>query len=165
MQWLKPNKLIESIYKIDFDRLSQQGFKYIILDLDDTLIPRTINEVYPSVLEFVEEIKSKGFKICIASNSRHPLRVKYIGDTLGVPYSSLALKPLPFAFDKALAKLNAKPEETLVIGDQLFTDILGGNLKGLYTIYVKPLTEETFLPRQLMRWVEQELINRWQEKN
>jgi len=162
MQWLKPNEIAESLFKLDFNRLRQKGFKSIILDLDDTLLPREVNDIYPTLLEFIEDLKAAGFKICLTSNSRHPLRVEYIGKTLALPYSSLSMKPLPFAFDKALATLGAKPEETIVIGDQLFTDILGGKLKGLYTILVKPLSEETFLPRQCMRWIENFLIDRWQ---
>jgi HAD superfamily phosphatase (TIGR01668 family) len=158
---LKPKEFAPSLFGLDFTRLKEQGLKYIILDIDDTLIPREVNEVYPQVLEFIEELKSLGFKICLTSNSRHPLRVQYIGKTLGLPFSSLSLKPLPFAFDRALEVLGAKPEETMVVGDQLFTDILGGNLRNLYTIFVAPMSKEVFFLRQWMRWIEEWLITRW----
>ncbi|MFH1442374.1 MAG: HAD hydrolase-like protein, partial [Candidatus Omnitrophota bacterium] len=74
---------------------------------------------------------------------------------------SMGFKPLPFAFLRALKEIDAKPEETAMIGDQLFMDILGGNLVNLYTIYVKPLTPETFLPRIWMRQAEDWVIGRF----
>ena len=165
LPWLRPNEFADSLFKINFDRLRSMGFRAIILDIDDTLLPKHVNEIYPAVLDFVEDLKAMGFKICLTSNNRHPLRVQYIGKTLGLPFSSLSLKPLPMAFDKALIALDAKPEETLVIGDQLFTDILGGNIKKLYTIFVEPMTEETFFLRQWMRRVEKWLIAKWETED
>ena len=162
LPWLRPNEFADSLFKINFERLYKTGFRAIILDIDDTLVPKHVNEIYPAVIDFIESLKSIGFKICLTSNNRHPLRVEYIGKNLGLPFSSLSLKPLPMAFDKALATLDAKPEETLVIGDQLFTDILGGNIKKLYTIFVEPMTKETFFLRQWMRGIEEWLISRWQ---
>ncbi|MCX5750382.1 MAG: YqeG family HAD IIIA-type phosphatase [Candidatus Saganbacteria bacterium] len=164
LRWLRPNEFADSLFKINFERLYKMGFRAIILDIDDTLIPKHVNEIYPAVLDFIEDLKATGFKICLTSNNRHPLRVQYIGKNLGLPFSSLSLKPLPFAFDKALAMMDAKPEETLVIGDQLFTDILGGNIKKLYTVFVEPMTEETFFLRQWMRVIEEWIIARWQRE-
>ncbi|MFH1542490.1 MAG: HAD hydrolase-like protein, partial [bacterium] len=77
-----------------------------------------------------------------------------------LPFMHFGLKPLPFAFRKSMETLQSKPEETAMIGDQLFMDTLGGNLVNLYTIYVKPLTPETFLPRIWMRQAEKWLLNK-----
>ncbi|HVN67260.1 MAG TPA: HAD hydrolase-like protein, partial [Candidatus Sulfotelmatobacter sp.] len=91
-------------------------------------------------------------------NSRHPLRVKYFSDTLGIPAMHLSFKPLPFAFWRSLEILKAKPEETAMIGDQLFMDILGANLLGIYSIFIDHGKPETFFLRQWMRQAEQWLI-------
>jgi len=150
----KPNQIVKDIHEIDFIALKNKGINALILDLDETLIPRGVNEVSPQVFEWVVSRKEEGFKLCLTSNSRHPLRVKYIGETLEVPAMSLGLKPLPFAFWKSLKILNVAPENAVMIGDQLFMDILGANLVNIYSIYVKPITPETFLPRIWMRKLE-----------
>jgi predicted HAD superfamily phosphohydrolase YqeG len=86
------------------------------------------------------------------------MRVKYIAETLGVPSLHLSLKPLPFAFWQAMKLLGSAPKTTAMIGDQLFMDILGANLLGIYSIFVEHLTKETFPPRQWMRWLEQKAL-------
>ena len=159
MNLLKPDLIANNIYELDFKQLKAQGIKALLLDIDDTLIPRTVNDVSPKVYDWINDRKAEGFKLCLTSNSRHPLRVKHIGEILEVPYLSFGLKPLPFAFFRALKLINAKAREAAMIGDQLFMDILGGNLVKIYTIYVKHMTKETFLPRQWMRAVEKWLLS------
>lgn len=165
--WLKelfkPGQIVENIYEIDFDKLRSQGINALILDIDDTLIPRGVNDISPQVFEWVTTRKEQGFKLCLTSNSRHPLRVKYIGETLDLPAMHLSFKPLPFAFWKSLEILKTKPKETAMIGDQLFMDIVGANLVKINSIYVKHLTAETFLPRVWMRKAENWLLETLRE--
>lgn len=156
--YFRPKKVVNNIYDINFGDLKDLGIRALILDIDDTLIPREINDIYPQVFEWVMARKEEGFKICLTSNSRHPLRIKYIGESLNVPALALSFKPLPFAFWNSLKILGTKPEETAVIGDQLFMDILGGNIVSVYTIFVKHLTPETFFIRKWMRWAENWVI-------
>lgn len=159
-QKLKPDLIAKDIHTIDFAKLKSQGIKALLIDIDDTLIPRTVNDIAPQVFEWVVARKEEGFKLCLTSNSRHPLRVKYFGEALGIPFVSLGFKPLPFAFQRSLQILNAKPEEAAMIGDQLFMDILGANLVNIYTIFVKYATPETFFLRQWMRWAEEWVLER-----
>lgn len=156
----KPDLIVTDIHNINFSKLKNMGINTLILDIDDTIIPRNMNDISPSVFEWVAERKAEGFKLCLASNSRHPIRVKYIGNTLEVPSMSLGFKPLPFAFLRSLQILGAKPEEAAMIGDQLFMDILGANLVKIHSIYVKHMTPETFLPRILMRRAEEWVLNK-----
>lgn len=151
----KPDLVAKDIYSIDFEKVKSLGIKALLLDIDDTLIPRGVNDVSPQVFEWIVARKEQGFKLCLTSNSYHPLRVKYFGETLGIPAISLGLKPLPFAFRRSLKILNEKPEKTAMIGDQLFMDILGANLQGIYTIYVKYVTAEGFFFRRWMRMAEE----------
>jgi HAD superfamily phosphatase (TIGR01668 family) len=157
---LRPSQVVKSIHEIDFEALKQQGINALILDIDDTLIPRKLNDVSPQVFEWVVERKEQGFKLCLTSNSRHPMRVKFIGETLEVPAMPLGFKPLPFAFWRSLKILNANPAECAMIGDQLFMDILGANLLNIHSIFVKPLSEETSLPRKWMRQAEEWILNK-----
>jgi HAD superfamily phosphatase (TIGR01668 family) len=151
---LKPDQIVKNIHEIDFADLKRKGIHALILDIDDTLLPRHSNDVSLPVFEWVVARKEEGFKLCLTSNSRHPARVKYIGEALDLPAMSLGFKPLPFAFWRSLKVLNAKAEECAMIGDQLFMDILGANLAKIYSIFVRPLSEETFLPRKWMRQAE-----------
>jgi uncharacterized protein len=150
----KPDQTVENIHGVNFAALKRRGINTLILDIDDTLMPREVNDITPQVFEWVMARKQEGFKLCLTSNSRHPLRVKYIGDTLKLPAMPLSFKPLPFAFWHSLKILDAGPEEAAMIGDQLFMDILGANLVNIHSIYVKHLTPETLLPRQWMRKAE-----------
>ncbi len=159
-QLLRPKEINRDINEINFADLKAKGIRAIILDIDDTLIPREINDIYPAVFEWVVARKEEGFRLCLASNSRHPLRVKYIGDTLKIPAIHLSFKPLPFAFWRSLKILNSKPAETVMIGDQLFMDILGANLVNIHTIFIKHNKAESFLPRQWMRDLENWILDR-----
>ena len=154
----RPRLVVSNIYEIDFRRLKARGITALILDIDDTLIPREVNDVYPQVFEWVIARKEEGFRLCLTSNSRHPVRVKFFGDTLGLPSLHFSFKPLPFAFWRSLEILQAKPEETAMVGDQLFMDILGANLLNIYSIYINHGKPETFLPRIWMRQAERWLV-------
>lgn len=154
----RPRSVVKDLRAIDFKALKAAGIKALIIDIDDTLIPREVNDIYPAVFDWVVSRKEEGFRLCLTSNSRHPLRVKYFGDTLGVPALHLSFKPLPFAFWRSLEILKTKPAETAMIGDQLFMDILGANLLNIYSIFIDHRKAETFFLRQWMRQAEQWLI-------
>ena len=156
----KPNLIAKDIYQIDFEKLKNQGIDSLLVDIDDTLIPRGVIDISPQVFEWIVARKEEGFKLCLTSNSYHPLKVKYFGETLGVPAVSLGFKPFPFAFRRSLKALNSRPENTAMIGDQLFMDILGANLQGIFTIYVKYMTPEGFFLRQWMRMAEEWILKR-----
>jgi len=157
---LRPREIVKDIRAIDFGKLKARGIRALILDIDDTLIPKDVNDVVPAVFEWVVSRKEEGFKLCLTSNSRHPLRVKYIGETLGIPSIFMGFKPLPFSFWKSLEILGAKPEETAMIGDQLFMDTLGANILNIYSIFIDHRKEEEFLARKWMRQAEQWVLSR-----
>jgi HAD superfamily phosphatase (TIGR01668 family) len=154
MSAFRPKEYASSIYELDLSRLKNQGIRGLLVDLDETLIPREINRVSPQAFTWISKAKEVGFKICLTSNSRHPSRVEYLAKTLNVPFIALAMKPFPWAFKRSLDLLDAPPSRVAVIGDQLFTDILGGNWYGMYTVLVNPLTPETFWGRKILRWIE-----------
>jgi hypothetical protein len=160
LEIFRPREYLNSIYLIDFDKLKSKGIRAILMDIDETLLPREMLDISPVLFSFIAELREKGFNICLVSNSIHPERIDYVSKTLKLPSITLAAKPFPFAFEKALKLLGAKKSEAVVIGDQLFMDILGGNLTGIYTILVKPMSAERFWLRQLMRTGEKYVLHK-----
>lgn len=131
-----------------------------MLDLDNTLVPyKTYGEAPPGLLEWLEALKEAGIQVMLVSNGSRR-RVHYWREKLGVPGFGPAGKPW-FGFRKALRRLALAPREVAVVGDQLFTDVLGGNLIGAYTVLVPPISKRemgyTRWVRKLERWVLQSL--------
>ncbi|MFA4967815.1 MAG: YqeG family HAD IIIA-type phosphatase [Candidatus Margulisiibacteriota bacterium] len=160
LEIFRPKEYLDSIYNIDFKKLRSMGIKAIIMDMDETLLPREMLDITPVLFGFIEDLRDKGFTICLVSNSIYPERVDYVSKTLKLPSLTTAAKPLPFAFERALKIAGAKKDEAVVIGDQLFMDILGGNWAGIYTILVKPMSRETYWLRQWMRKAEKYVLQK-----
>lgn len=97
-------------------------------------------------------------KICIVSNTRYPGRLRRLAEKLQVPFVKGRLKPRKSAFRPALELLGVAPERAAVIGDQIFTDILGGNRLGLYTILVRPLSRREFFGTKISRIFERMIL-------
>ena len=154
MSRLLPNLSVDSIYDIDMEHLKALGIKGIITDLDNTLVRWDEPNASPKLLHWLDHVRDAyGFKVCIASNNKHP-RVERFAKPLNIPYISKARKPSKAPFYKALSVIGTKPEETVMIGDQMFTDVLGGNRMGLYTILVLPIGEKEFIGTKVLRMME-----------
>lgn len=162
---LKPKRYIHSIFKIDFERLYKEGFRGIIFDLDNTIVPWDESNIDSKTLQFLEKIKKVGFKIIIISNNWSIRRVKYYSNITNIPAIGSALKPRNKAFKKALNILKTSPETTLVIGDRILTDVWGGNRLGMYTILVSPLNKnEIWIKKWTVRLLENFFIKLWIKK-
>ncbi len=163
LKYLQPNMYVSSVNKIDLDRLHALGIKGLVLDVDNTLLPwrdRTSTQFLASTLTRITDF---GMKVCILSNARDK-RVRELFADLGIPAIGRAGKPRKRAFRKALDVLNTCSEETAVVGDQLFTDILGGNRMGLYTILVVPISRREFFGTRLARRVESKVLKHFIKK-
>ncbi len=137
-----PKYHFKSIYDIDYKALKDKGIKYIMFDLDNTLIP--YHETLPTedLIKLKEEL-IKDFKIIIVSNSKKN-RVSNFADALGVKYIKFAKKPLKKGFILALHELEVtSKKEVLFVGDQLLTDIYGANRMKLNSVLVDPVNRET----------------------
>ncbi|BCJ88554.1 hypothetical protein skT53_35390 [Effusibacillus dendaii] len=150
---LIPSLYVKSIYDIDLDALQAQKIKGILTDLDNTLVAWNSPEVSPELANWLAELKRRGMKVCIVSNNKQP-RVEGFARQLGLPSIFSAKKPIRKAFRQAMRLIGTQPHETVVIGDQIFTDVLGGNRMGLYTILVIPLAEKEFIGTKLLRAME-----------
>lgn len=136
---LLPKLRVNSVFDIPLDELYAQGVRGIITDLDNTLVGAKEPLATPLLMEWLERVHAKGFQIVIASNNNQ-LRVEKFSAPLNIPFIHAARKPAMRAFRQALGMLKLKPEQVAMIGDQMLTDVLGGNRMGLYTILVLPIS-------------------------
>ncbi|MCX7602227.1 MAG: YqeG family HAD IIIA-type phosphatase [Meiothermus sp.] len=155
---LRPRAHLRSVTAITPQWLQERGLRALLLDLDNTLVPyRTYGEAPLGLLAWLQTLQDAGIQVMLVSNGSRR-RVRYWCEKLGVPGFGPAGKPW-FGFRKALRRLGLAPREVAVVGDQLFTDVLGGNLIGAYTVLVPPLSKRemgyTRLVRKLERWVLQ----------
>lgn len=153
---LKPKAHFDSALEISPQWLKEQGLKAVLLDLDNTLVPyKTYGECPPALRQWLDALHASGIRTMLVSNGSAQ-RVRYWSQKLGIPGFGPAGKPW-FGFRRALAKLQMSPNDVAVVGDQLFTDVLGGNWIGAYTILVPPISQTelsyTRLVRQLERWI------------
>jgi HAD superfamily phosphatase (TIGR01668 family) len=113
----------------------------------------------------VESARTAGLKLCICSNTHRPRRLARLAEELGVPYIERVAKPRRAGFLRALALMEVRPEQTAVVGDQLMTDIWGGNRCGLLTILVEPLSRVEFIgTRVISRPLEALLLARMRRR-
>ena len=154
---LLPKLYVESIFCLDLEKLKALGIDTIITDLDNTLVPWVEHEANPTLLAWLEQLRARGFKVCLVSNALEQ-RIAHFRQVLGIPGLSKANKPSRRAFLQALDLLGSRPEQAAMIGDQVFTDVLGGNRLGLYTILVVALCRREFLGTRVLRLVERVIL-------
>lgn len=153
-----PTFQAQSLDSIPVDRLVHNGIHGLIIDLDNTMTPWNDLEVGPKVAEWFEKVQSAGIKACVVSNNKKKQRVAVVAERLGIPFVFRATKPRRRAFRAGMQILGTGQEDTAVIGDQLFTDIMGGNRLGLYTILVVPMSDREFIGTRFMRRAERVLV-------
>jgi HAD superfamily phosphatase (TIGR01668 family) len=149
----------ETLPDVPLDLLTEAGIRGIVVDLDNTVCAYHQPELAPGVADWVASARRRGFALVLVSNNFSE-RVGAIGAQLGIPVVPNALKPLPFAFLRALKLLGTPRRDTIVIGDQLFTDVLGAKLLGMRTILTKPLVEHDFPLTRVLRFLERTIAGR-----
>jgi hypothetical protein len=163
LDYFLPNQNVKSIFDIQPETLKIRGIKGIITDLDNTLVAWDVKNATPEVIQWFQLMKDHDIKVTILSNNKLE-RVKAFSDPLGTPYVYSARKPLGKAFKKVAKEMKLPKEEIVVIGDQLLTDVLGGNLAGFYTILVVPIVESDAKITQFNRKIERRLLNYFRSK-
>ncbi len=135
---LAPDAYIESIFDITPEMLKNKGILGLILDIDNTLVATHIKEANENVISFIKLLKEHEIKVIVVSNGRKK-RVELFCEPLGIDFLYSAHKPLGSAFKKAIYMMGLSNDKVAILGDQLFTDVLGGNIKGIHSILVKPI--------------------------
>jgi HAD superfamily phosphatase (TIGR01668 family) len=150
---LRPNLFVTSVYAINLDRLWARGVRGIIVDLDNTLVAWDNNGASRELLDWIQEAKARRFRLCLVSNNLRE-RVEHFAALLNIPSIAHAAKPRRRAFRHAMQLMGTGRRTTAVIGDQLFTDVLGGNRLDLFTILVNPMADHEYWTTRLVRRVE-----------
>ncbi len=158
-----PDQHVKSIFDISPNGLKEKGVKAIITDLDNTLVEWDRPNATPKLVKWFEEMKKNEILITIVSNNNEE-RVKAFSDPLGIPFIFQARKPLAGAFNKAISQMGVKKEESVVIGDQLLTDVLGGNRSGFHTILVVPVAKTDGFFTKFNRQIERVILNWFRKK-
>lgn len=129
-----PKEEYGSVYQIPFDEYYKKGYRAIIFDIDNTLVPHGA-PADQRAIQLCNQLKDMGFRFCFLSNNGRK-RVEPFARTMDAPFKCNAVKPFKKGYLEMAERMQAEKEELLFIGDQLFTDILGANRAGIYSILV-----------------------------
>jgi uncharacterized protein len=149
----------QGVTEILVHELRDQGIDTVLLDLDNTLVGWQKHDVPDEVRYWIGQLKEAGMKLCLVSNTRHGQRLIALSEELEIPYVRRAWKPRKKGFLTAMEDLGAEPSKTIMIGDQMFTDVFGGNRLGIYTIMVRPMARREFLGTKISRALEFVLLS------
>lgn len=152
LQRFYPGEYMDSTYEIDFEKLYEEGYRGIIFDIDNTLVPHGA-KADARAMQLFERLKALGFGCCLLSNNKEA-RVKMFNDDVKVQYIYDAHKPSTKNYKKACEILGTNEKNTIFVGDQIFTDVYGANRAGLRTILVKPIHPKEEIQIVLKRYLE-----------
>ena len=151
-QTFYPDLWIDSVYSFDFEQAKAKGYDAVIFDIDNTLVPHGAPATGAAVQLF-ERLRELGFKTCLISNNKEP-RVKSFAEQVKSPYLFKAGKPAKAGYFKAMEITGTTAENTLFIGDQLFTDVWGAKRVGIRCVLTKPIDPKEEIQIVLKRYLE-----------
>ena len=157
---LYPDLYLNSVIDINATLLKKNKLEALILDVDNTLIDYYKNLI-DGAEDWCENLKSEGIKCIILSNSNKIEKVETVAKKLGIKYVMFAKKPLKSGFKKALEKLEMKPEQVAVVGDQIFTDVVGAKRMKMFSILVKQVGEKDIFITKVKRPIENAIIKKY----
>ena len=157
---LYPDLYLTNIKEVTLELLKENKIKGLILDVDNTLIDFDKNLI-EGAKEWCDNLKQNNIKICILSNTNKVKKVEKVARILDLEYIYFAHKPNKKGFYKAQDLLGLKVKEIATVGDQIFTDVLGGNKVGMFTILTKPIDERDILITKIKRPFEKLVIKRY----
>ncbi len=160
MSLLRPKLILARVTEITPDLLRAHDLSGLLLDLDSTLVPYGSYAPAEEVQRWAADLLLAGVKLALLSNAAHG-RVRFWTQKLGFAGVGLASKPLPGTFRRAARRLGLAPQHVAMAGDQLFTDVLGGNLVGMFTIMVDPVGGNALPHTQAARRLEQLVLRRY----
>ncbi len=161
---LKPNIKLDRVTDITPEILKKYNLTHLILDVDNTLSTHHGQVLTDGLPEWLKLMKDNGIGLMVLSNSKEE-RVKPFAEKINLPYISLGLKPLPFGYFRALKAMGAKRKNAAIVGDQIFTDVLGGNLVGVKTLLLTPIKLESTAGFRFKRKIERLIFKLYKIKN
>ncbi len=164
LQCFYPREYLDSTYEIDFERRWSQGYRGIIFDIDNTLVPHGA-PADARAKELFERLHAIGFKSILLSNNKEPRVRSFCESVVGADYIYKAGKPKRDGYERAMERMGTDEETTLFIGDQIFTDVWGANRAGIYTILVKPIHPKEEIQIVLKRFLERIVLYFYQKEH
>ncbi len=152
-----PDRYVASAYVIDYEKLYEQGFRGLIFDIDNTLVPHGAPADERAVKLF-SRLKGIGYRCCLISNNQEP-RVKMFNEKIRVDYVYNAHKPSTKNYKKAMEIMGTDTDSTLFVGDQLFTDVWGAKRAGISNILVKPIHPKEEIQIVFKRYLERVVLH------
>ena len=159
---LYPREILNKVEEISIEFIQKNKLKALILDVDNTLIGYD-QKLSEEKIKWAKNLKGQGVKLYILSNTNKKEKVKKVATLLGIPYILFAKKPLKSGFLKIQKELQIEPEQIGVVGDQIFTDVLGANRCEMFSILVKPIQEKDYLLTRIKRPLEKYIIKRYEK--
>lgn len=160
----KPTWMVDAIYKVTPAQLRKLGIKAVLTDLDNTLIAWNNPDGTEELLVWIEEMRNAGLPVIVVSNNKDS-RIKRAVENFELDYVARAMKPLTKGFKEAQEKLNLKPEEMVMVGDQIMTDIRGANAAGIRNILVRPIVDTDGWNTRINRFFERIIMKHLAKKH
>lgn len=164
MEKFMPDMYQKSIHTINYDKLYESGIRFLLFDLDNTIACIEVKKPNQKLKKLFNNLQKKGFKIIIFSNA-FKNRIKPFAEELKVEYNSRSGKPKSRGFIKIMKKYNFEPYQTALIGDQLLTDVKGGNKVGITTILINPISSKEFIFTKVNRIFERRIFAKMSKQN
>lgn len=155
----RPTFWVKSVLQLDEEFLRKNGVKALVLDMDNTLSMHGNPKAEKGVDEWLDKMRSLGIKMRVVSNNTNR-RVAPLAAMLGLEFTANGAKPLTFGVNRAVRAMGVSKSETLVVGDQIFTDVMAGNLAGIRTVLVEPFHLEKTWSFRLKRRIESVVFHR-----
>jgi len=159
---LAPDYYYESVFLIPYEKLYNDGIRGIIFDIDNTLTAFNQHNPPAKITALIRRLGRMGFKLCLVTNNTNK-RLNTFNKSLGIDGIANAAKPMKRSFRQAMKTMGTTPDSTVIVGDQLFTDIWGGRRMGLTTILVKPITYRDFVWVYAKRAIERRILRKYFE--
>ena len=156
LERLYPKVYLDSTYELDFEQYYQYGYRAIIFDIDNTLLPHGAPADQRAIALF-KRLHALGYQTMMLSNNKEP-RVKMFCDAVDAEYIYKAGKPNPANYREAMKRMHTDEQNTLFVGDQIFTDVWGANKAGIYSILVKPIHPKEEIQIVLKRYLEKVVL-------
>ena len=157
-----PKIYLKKVQEITYEILQKNNILGVILDVDNTLIDYD-KHMPEGIKSWCHTLKQRGIQFCIASNSNRKEKVEMVANILEIPYIYFAKKPLKKGLKKACAIMKLSPSHVAVVGDQLFTDVLGANRTGMFSILVEPIEEKDLFITRIKRPIENYMKQKYQK--
>lgn len=152
-----PDEHVPSIFDITPQKLSKMGIKGVITDLDNTLVEWNRADATPELMQWIEQMRDEGIVITVVSNNNER-RVRQFSDPVPLPFIYKARKPMVKSFRRAMRDMQMQTDEIVIVGDQILTDVLGGNRLGAHTILVVPIARNDSWYTKVNRKMEQYIL-------